>query len=138
MSQSAHVAWSCWKQRRPKLRARQTAIEEGHLDATPYASMSAMSCPSTPHARCALVGAALGIGMCQDVFTADLVVQSIEAITGFRLRFHTAWNSAVRQTPGYSQTHQPNLIVPPSAFVFSKTPTLQKPNIPFGSVCTGS
>src|ERR1700736_4715316 len=39
------------------------------------------------HARCPLVGAALGIGMCQDVFTADLVVQGIEAITGFRLRF---------------------------------------------------
>jgi hypothetical protein len=39
------------------------------------------------HARCAVVGTALGIGMRQDVFTADLVVQGIEAITGFCLRF---------------------------------------------------
>jgi hypothetical protein len=31
------------------------------------------------HARCALVGAALGIGMGQNVLTADLVVQGIEA-----------------------------------------------------------
>ena len=38
-------------------------------------------------ARCAFVGAALGIGMCQNIPTADLVVQGIEAITGFRLRF---------------------------------------------------
>src|ERR1700674_5768884 len=35
----------------------------------------------------ALVGAALGIGVRQDVVTADLVVQGVEAITGFRLRF---------------------------------------------------
>src|SRR6202022_3947682 len=39
------------------------------------------------YSRCALVGAALGIGMCQDVFTADLVVQGIEAIASFCLRF---------------------------------------------------
>ena len=39
------------------------------------------------HARCALVGAALGIGMCQNILAADLVVQSVEAIAGFRLRF---------------------------------------------------
>ena len=39
------------------------------------------------HARGAPVGAALGIGMRQDVFAADLVVQGIEAITGFCLRF---------------------------------------------------
>ena len=41
----------------------------------------------TIHTRCALVGAALGIGMCQDVLTADLVVQRVEAIAGFCLRF---------------------------------------------------
>jgi hypothetical protein len=41
----------------------------------------------TVYSWCALVGAALGIGMRQDVFAADLVVQGIEAITGFRLRF---------------------------------------------------
>jgi hypothetical protein len=35
----------------------------------------------------ALVGAALGIGMRQDVFTADLVVQGVEPVTSFRLRF---------------------------------------------------
>jgi hypothetical protein len=37
--------------------------------------------------RRALVGAALGIGMRQNVLAADLVVQSVEAIAGFRLRF---------------------------------------------------
>src|SRR6516162_10033057 len=41
----------------------------------------------TVHARCALVGAALSIGMSQDVFAADLVVQGVEAIAGFCLRF---------------------------------------------------
>jgi hypothetical protein len=39
------------------------------------------------HTRCALVRAALGIGMSQDVLTADLVVQGVEAIAGFCLRF---------------------------------------------------
>jgi hypothetical protein len=39
------------------------------------------------HARCALVGAALSIGMGQDVFPADLVVQGVEAVAGFCLRF---------------------------------------------------
>ena len=39
------------------------------------------------HTRCALVGAALGIGMGQDVLAADLVVQGVEAIAGFCLRF---------------------------------------------------
>ncbi len=39
------------------------------------------------HARCAPVGAALGIGMRQNILTADLVVQGVEAITGFCLRF---------------------------------------------------
>ena len=39
------------------------------------------------HTRCALVGAALGVGMCQDVLTADLVVQGVEATAGFCLRF---------------------------------------------------
>jgi hypothetical protein len=37
--------------------------------------------------ECALVGAALGIGMRQDVFAADLVVQGVEAVLGFCLRF---------------------------------------------------
>jgi hypothetical protein len=41
----------------------------------------------TVHARCALVGAALGPGMGQDVLAADLVVQRVEAIAGFSLRF---------------------------------------------------
>ena len=41
----------------------------------------------TIHTRCALVGAALGIGMRQDVLATDLVVQGVEAIPGFRLRF---------------------------------------------------
>ena len=39
------------------------------------------------HTGCALVGAALGIGMRQDVLAADLVVQGVEAIPGFCLRF---------------------------------------------------
>jgi hypothetical protein len=41
----------------------------------------------TVHTRCALVGAALGIGMRQNVFAADLVVQGVEAVAGFCLRF---------------------------------------------------
>ena len=41
----------------------------------------------TVHARCALVGAALGPGMGQDVLAADLVVQRVEAVAGFSLRF---------------------------------------------------
>src|SRR5262249_38148872 len=39
------------------------------------------------HARCALVGAALGKGVGQDVLAANLVVQGIEPIAGFCLRF---------------------------------------------------
>jgi hypothetical protein len=39
------------------------------------------------YARCALVGTALGIGMRQNILAAELVVQSVEAIIGFRLRF---------------------------------------------------
>jgi len=39
------------------------------------------------HTRRALVGAALGIGMREDICAADLVVQGIKAITGFSLRF---------------------------------------------------
>src|SRR3984893_5794583 len=42
--------------------------------------------PRPPQGQ-ALVGAALGIGMRQNVLAADLVVQGIEAIAGFRLRF---------------------------------------------------
>ena len=41
----------------------------------------------TVRTRCALVGAALGIRISQDVLTADLVVQGIEAIAGFCLSF---------------------------------------------------
>ena len=41
----------------------------------------------TVHTRCALVGATPGIGMGQDVLTADLVVQGVEATAGFCLRF---------------------------------------------------
>src|SRR5271168_211805 len=54
-------------------------------------------CPQNPGRRCparplpsqgqALVGAALGIGMRQNVLAADLVVQGVEAIAGLRLRF---------------------------------------------------
>src|SRR5215211_2221587 len=39
------------------------------------------------HTRCALVGAALGVSMSQDVLAADLVVQGVETIAGFCLRF---------------------------------------------------
>jgi hypothetical protein len=41
----------------------------------------------TIHARRALVGAALGIGVRQNVLAADLVVEGIEAIAEFCLRF---------------------------------------------------
>jgi len=41
----------------------------------------------TVHARCPPVRAALSIGMRQNILAADLVVQGIEAITGFSLRF---------------------------------------------------
>ena len=37
--------------------------------------------------RCTPIGAALGVGMRQDILTADLVVQGIEAIASLRLRF---------------------------------------------------
>ena len=37
--------------------------------------------------RCALVGAALSIRMSQNILAADLVVQRVEAIVGFCLRF---------------------------------------------------
>ena len=39
------------------------------------------------HSRCALVGAALGPGMGQDVLAADLVVQRVEAEARLCLRF---------------------------------------------------
>src|SRR5258705_8327204 len=39
------------------------------------------------YSRCALVGATLRIGVCQNVITADLVLQRVEAIAGFCLRF---------------------------------------------------
>src|ERR1700730_6315035 len=54
-----------------------------------------ISCPMTiptgavltVHTRRALVGAALGIGMRQNIVTAELVVQGVEPIASFRLRF---------------------------------------------------
>ena len=52
---------------------------------TPYASMSSKFL--VVNARGALVRAALGIGMHQNILAADLVVQGVEAITGFCLRF---------------------------------------------------
>jgi hypothetical protein len=33
------------------------------------------------------IGAAQGVGMCQDVVAADLVVQSVKPVAGVRLRF---------------------------------------------------
>jgi hypothetical protein len=41
----------------------------------------------TVHARRALVGAALSIGVRQNVLAADLVVEGVEAVAGFCLRF---------------------------------------------------
>ncbi len=41
----------------------------------------------TIHARRALVRAALRVSMSQDVFAVNLVVQRVEAVTGFCLRF---------------------------------------------------
>src|SRR6516225_7052514 len=41
----------------------------------------------TIHTRCALVRATLSISIGQNVFAADLVVQGIEPIAGFCLRF---------------------------------------------------
>ena len=45
----------------------------------------------TVHPRCALVGAALGIGMGQDALSADLVVQGVEAVAR---RPDKLWRSA--------------------------------------------
>ena len=39
------------------------------------------------YTRRALVGAALGVGVSQDVLAVNLVVQGVEAVTGFCLRF---------------------------------------------------
>ena len=41
----------------------------------------------TVYSRCTLVGSALGIGMRQNILTADLVVEGVEPIASFRLRF---------------------------------------------------
>ncbi len=41
----------------------------------------------TVHARRTLVGATLGVGVRQNVFAADLVVEGVEAVAGFCLRF---------------------------------------------------
>lgn len=41
----------------------------------------------TVYPGCALVGAALGVGMSQNVVAADLVVQRVKPITGFRISF---------------------------------------------------
>ena len=62
------------------------------------------------HSRCALVGATLGIGMSQDIFTANLVVQGIEAITGFCLRFRVQRRLQFLNTFGVDRL--PNLQVP--------------------------
>jgi hypothetical protein len=43
--------------------------------------------PPTLAVRAGNVGAALGIGVSQDILSADLVVQGVEAIAGFCLRF---------------------------------------------------
>src|SRR5258705_1523644 len=55
------------------------------------------------HARCALVGAALVIGMCQNILAADLVVQGVEAITGFL-------PSLSRVTPSAASEHVSELL----------------------------
>ena len=57
----------------------------------------------TVHTRCALVGAALGIGMRQDVLAVDLVVQGVEAIA--RLL-----PSLSRVTPSAASEHFSELI----------------------------
>jgi hypothetical protein len=41
----------------------------------------------TVYPRCALVRATLRVGVCQNVLTADLVVQRLKGIPGFCLRF---------------------------------------------------
>ena len=62
---------------------------------TPYASMSAKSWPSRPVRPLppqgqALVRTALGVSMRQNIRTVDLVVQGVEAIAGFCLRFRVS------------------------------------------------
>ena len=41
----------------------------------------------TIHTRCALFGAALGVGVGQNVFAERFVLKGVEGIPGFRLRF---------------------------------------------------
>jgi hypothetical protein len=53
----------------------------------------------TVYAGRALIGAALGIGMRQDVFAANLVVQDIEAVAGFCLRFRAVITDGLSQGP---------------------------------------
>src|SRR6202035_3638628 len=43
--------------------------------------------------RCALVGTALSKRMSQNILTADLVVQRVEAIVGFCLRFRVSYKA---------------------------------------------
>src|SRR6185369_2971374 len=57
----------------------------------------------TVYSRCTLIGTALGIGMRQDVFTADLVVQGVEAIASFCL-------SLSRATPSAASEHVSELL----------------------------
>ena len=57
----------------------------------------------TIHARCALVRAALGIGMRQDIVATDLVVQGVEADS-------PALPSLSRATPSAASEHLPELL----------------------------
>ena len=74
-----------------------------HISTPPKAAVATSKCdfwysPNTGHnpdirevltinTRRALVGTALGIGVRQNILAADLVVQGVEAIAGFCLRF---------------------------------------------------
>src|SRR5215468_4786890 len=58
--------------------------------------------------RCALVGAALGIGMRQNLVAADLVVQGVEAIAGLCLRERL--NKGLARGAGAWKFSQPGLV----------------------------
>jgi two-component system CheB/CheR fusion protein len=63
------------------------AVREALLERSPTTAVLVIREVLAVHARCALVGAALGPGMGQEVLAADLVVQRVEAIAGFSLCF---------------------------------------------------
>ena len=65
------------------LARRSSLIPDSH-PSSPIASISSKLCPSTP--RRALVGPRQSVGMEQDVFAIDLVVEQVEAEVRFRLR----------------------------------------------------